>query len=153
LTWNASASQWQPQALALASGTVTNIAAGNGLLGGAITTTGTLAVDTGTTGNQILQLTSDAQIPAVDGFLVTNINAAKIQGQNVASTVPGVGQILAWNATTSEWQAMAPATNGTVTRVATGAGLLGGPILTTGTIAQPVQLRSMWAEAPIRLCR
>ena len=110
---------------------------GTGLTGGPFTTTGTLNVDVGTAANKILQLTSSAQIPAVDGFLVTNVNAVKLQGRNLAATVPGNGQTLGWNSTSSQWEPTS-ATSGTVTAVATGNGLLGGPISGTGTLTVDV---------------
>ena len=69
------AAQWEPTSIT--SGTVTAVATGNGLLGGTISSSGTLTVDVGTTANKILQLSPSAQIPAVDGFLVTNVNAVK----------------------------------------------------------------------------
>lgn len=57
-------------------GAVTSVASGTGLTGGTITSTGTLAVDVGTSANKIVQLTNAAKYPAVDGFLITNLNAA-----------------------------------------------------------------------------
>ncbi len=64
-----------------AVGSVTNVATGAGLTGGPIVTSGTIAVDVGTTANKILQLDSSAKISAVNGSLVTNITAANITGQ------------------------------------------------------------------------
>lgn len=58
------------------NGTVTSIASGTGLLGGPITTTGTLSVDVGTTANKIVQLDGSAKLPAVDGSQLTNLPAA-----------------------------------------------------------------------------
>jgi hypothetical protein len=49
------------------AGTVTSVTAGTGLTGGTITGTGTLNVDVGTTANKIVQLDSNAKLPAVDG--------------------------------------------------------------------------------------
>ncbi|MFP5519388.1 MAG: tail fiber domain-containing protein [Bdellovibrionia bacterium] len=59
-------------------GTVSSISTGIGLTGGTITSTGTIAVDVGTTANKIVQLDSSARIPAVNASLVTNINANNI---------------------------------------------------------------------------
>lgn len=95
-----------------ASGTVTSVATGNGLLGGPVTTAGTISVDSGTSANKILQLNGSALIPAVDGSLVTNINAVKLQGRSVASTVPANSQVLAWNSGASQWEPQAPASSG-----------------------------------------
>lgn len=47
------------------------------------------------------------------------------------------GDILKWNATTSEWYAAAGGGTGTVTSVTAGAGLSGGTITTSGTISMP----------------
>lgn len=116
------------------SGSVSNITAGTGLTGGSISTTGTLNVDVGVTANQILQLNASAQIPAIDGSLLTSVNAAKIGGYAIATTSPSSGQYIGWNNTTSSWEPMATVA-GTVTNIATDAGLTGGPISSTGTLA------------------
>ncbi len=119
--------------VANSAGSVTSVATGTGLSGGPITTSGTINVDVGTTASKIVQLTTGAQYPAVDGNLITNVNAVQLQARNVSSVAPTGGQVLAWNTTTSTWQ---PTTDGggTVTNIATGTGLSGGPISTSGTI-------------------
>lgn len=71
-----------------AAGTVTNVTAGVGLVnssnpGAAITTTGTLAVDVGTSANKIVQLEADAKLPALDGSKLTNVVATSFN--NTAS--------------------------------------------------------------------
>ena len=78
------------------SGSVSNISAGTGLTGGNITTAGTLNVDVGTTANKILQLNASAQIPAVDGSLLTNVSASanKIIGKNIGAVAPTANQVL-----------------------------------------------------------
>ncbi|MEK6626258.1 MAG: hypothetical protein AABY86_14905 [Bdellovibrionota bacterium] len=65
-------------------GTVTSITAGSGLLGGTITTTGTMSVDTGVTANKILKLDGTSKIPAVDGSLLINLTSTQINS-NVSS--------------------------------------------------------------------
>ncbi|MBI1909436.1 MAG: hypothetical protein HYS22_04635 [Deltaproteobacteria bacterium] len=75
------------------TGTVTSVDSGGGLTGGAITGSGTLAVgagtgivvnaddvavDVGTTADKIVQLNGSAQIPAVDGALLTAIRPGNI---------------------------------------------------------------------------
>lgn len=65
------------------SGTVTSVATGTGLIGGPITTSGTLSVDVGTTANKIVQLDSNARLPSVSGEYLVNVNATKLAGKNV----------------------------------------------------------------------
>ena len=77
-------------------GTVKQITAGSGLTGGAITDSGTIAVDTGTTGNKIVQL-SDGKLPSVDGSNLLGVNAEKLQTRNVSAAVPVSGQVLKWS--------------------------------------------------------
>lgn len=77
LTWNSTLNKWNPQNSS-GSGTVTLVASGTGLTGGPISSTGTLNVDVGTTANKIVQLTPGAQLPAVDGFLLSNLNAVNL---------------------------------------------------------------------------
>lgn len=64
--------------------------------------------------------------PTVDG----------LQGRAVAATAPTNGQVLKYNTTTTQWE---PSTDnsgsGTVTSIATGTGLTGGPITGSGTIS------------------
>ena len=132
LAWNNSDSMWEP--MSTSGGSVTSVAAGTGLTGGPITTTGSLSVDVGTTANKILQLNASAQIPAVDGSLLTNINSSKLATRTVSSNAPAGGQVLAWNTTNNDWE---PTTGsaGSVTTVTAGTGLTGGPITTSGTLS------------------
>ena len=53
---------------------------------------------------------------------------------DVASTNPTNGQILIFNSTSGRYEPGAQASGGTVTSVATGTGLTGGPVTSTGTI-------------------
>src|SRR5262249_26956711 len=126
--WNNSTAQWEPMIA------VTSVATGTGLLGGPIATTGTISIDVGLGANQILQLTTTAQAPGVDGNLLTNINAIKLQTRNVSSAAPTSNQVLRWNNSTTQWEPSND-TNGTVTNIATSTGILGGPISTSGTIS------------------
>ena len=87
-------------------GSITSITAGTGLTGGTITTTGTIAADT-------TFLQRRVATPCAAGSFITSIAA---DGTPTCATPPsGAG--------------------GTVTNVATGPGLTGGPITATGTIA------------------
>lgn len=64
-----------------ASGTVTSIAAGTGLLstgGVPITTAGTLSVDVGTTAGKILQVAAGNKLPALDASALTSLNASEL---------------------------------------------------------------------------
>lgn len=129
--WNSTSAQWEPMSAGV--GSVLSVSSGAGLLGGPITSSGTLKVDVGTAANQIVQLNSVAQLPNVDGSLLSNVNAAKLATRTIASTLPTIGQFLGWNNTTSQWEPM-PTLSGTVTNVSSGAGLLGGPITSNGTL-------------------
>lgn len=99
LTWNGT--QWMPMNIAGSGGggTVTAVTPGLGLVGSTITTSGSLAVDVGTTANKILQLNGAAQIPAVDGSLLTNVNAAQLATRAVSPAAPSANQVLGWNGT------------------------------------------------------
>lgn len=129
--WNSTTAQWEPKTVI--AGTVTQVNTTTGLLGGPITANGTLSVDVGTAANKILQLTTSAQIPAVDGFLVTNISAVKLQGRNLAATAPANGQMVGWNSTTAQWEPTSAGV-GSVLSVVSGNGLTGGPITSSGTL-------------------
>jgi hypothetical protein len=100
--------QWSGSAWNCATagaGTVTSVATGSGLTGGPITSTGTIAIATG------------------------GITAAMLAGNGCAAN-----QILKY--TGSAWACAADATAaGTVTSVATGTGLTGGPITASGTVS------------------
>ena len=95
-----------------ATGTVTNVATGAGLTGGPITKTGTIS------------------IPAAG---VTNAMLANPSVTVTAGSGLSGGGTVALGGTIS----LASTATGTVTNVATGAGLTGGPITKTGTISIP----------------
>jgi hypothetical protein len=61
-------------------GSVTSVVAGTGLLGGNITTSGTLNVDVGTNTGQIVQMAAGNMLPAVNGSNLTNLNIAGSNG-------------------------------------------------------------------------
>lgn len=60
------------------TGTVTQVNTGTGLTGGPITSTGTIAVDVGTTANKIVKLDSSGALPAVSGANLTEVDAVSI---------------------------------------------------------------------------
>src|SRR5262249_33442101 len=101
---------------------------GNVLLNAAdIAGLGTAATkDVGIAAGNVLQLNGSAQIPAVDGSLLTNLNASSIMNKQVASATPTAGQVLTYNNASGKWDAES-SSGGTVTQVNTGNGLLGGP--------------------------
>ena len=90
-----------------------------------------------------------------NGSTLTNINAAQLQGYNIATTSPTSNQLLIWNATTSKWNPITPSASGIVTSISTDATLTGGPITGVGTLQvdvgtaanQIVQLNSNAQEA------
>ncbi|MBC7709193.1 MAG: hypothetical protein H7203_03970 [Rhizobacter sp.] len=89
---------------ASSGGTITSITAGSGLIGGTITTSGTLAADTTVLQRRVAAtcaVGSSIQAIAADGSVTCQIDA--------------IG-------------------TGTVTSIATGAGLIGGPITSSGTV-------------------
>jgi len=143
-------------------GTVTQIDSGRGLLGGPITSFGTLSIDTA-----VVVTTSDAQTltgKTISGAsnTINNLNAGNISsgtlelargglgndtstatqgsvlyndGSKWAALGPGTsGQILKTNGASAN-PAWTSAGSGTVTQVNTGTGLTGGPLSTTGTIS------------------
>ena len=96
-------------------GTVTSVATGAGLTGGPITGTGTISIPSAGVTNAML---SNKSITVTAG-----------SGLSGGGTVALGGTVTITNAS--------PSSGGTVTNVATGAGLTGGPITGTGTISIP----------------
>ncbi len=74
--------------LGTSSGGVTSISGGNGITASptTITSSGTISVNAGTGANQIVQLNASAQLPAVDGSLLTNLSGAAMAGTIGGST-------------------------------------------------------------------
>ncbi len=116
------------------SGTVTSVGAGTGLIGGPITTSGTLSVDVGTTANKIVQLDGTGKLPAVDGSQLTNLPA----GTETDPTVKAINGIVKSNGTTisaatagTDYQA--PLVSGTNIKTINGASVLGAGNITAVT--------------------
>ncbi len=80
---------WTPFGSGSGSGTVTNVATGTGLTGGPITSTGTIAVDVGTSANQIVQLDASSRLPAVDGSQLTGFTVSQIPNLDVSKINTG----------------------------------------------------------------
>ena len=97
------------------AGTVTSISTGAGLTGGPITKAGTISIPAAGVTNSML---ADSSIKVVAG-----------SGLSGGGTVALGGTVTLTNAS--------PSSGGTVTSIATGAGLTGGPISKTGTISIP----------------
>lgn len=135
-------------------GTVTSVGTGAGLTGGPILTSGTISLaDNGVTSIKIL----DGTITGADIFdgtvTSTDIANSTIATADVADgavtdikIATGItfsklspsgtnGQVLTTVGGATTWANLPPSGTGTVTSVATGAGLTGGPVTTTGTIS------------------
>jgi hypothetical protein len=115
------------------AGTVTSVATGNGLTGGPVTTTGTLSLAAISAFSVLANGTGSSGTPAAlaltrGGLLTRNVT--------VLADLP-VGAATQWLSTDGTdlvWAAAGEPT-GTVTSIATGAGLTGGPITATGTVS------------------
>lgn len=120
---------------ALPSG-VTNVATGTGLTGGPITSTGTISLDTAAT----LTWTGQQTFANTISFANTVTVAALSANGSIGTT----GQVLTSDGTKTYWAAAGG--TGTVTNVATGAGLAGGPITSTGTITVDNTASFAWSN-------
>ena len=93
LGFNVSSSQWEPTTLPAGNtGTITNVGTGTGLLGGPITTSGTLSVDVGAAAGKIVQENASAQIAQTFGTAA--LPAYSFVGNtNTGLFSPGAGQL------------------------------------------------------------
>ncbi len=135
--------QWAPILLA-GGGTVSEVNTGTGLTGGPITATGMVSIADGGVGATQLADNAVTSAKIADATITgADIAATTITGGNIANTTITANklaqsgatndQVLQWNGT--NWLPATLAAGGSVTNVATGPGLTGGPISTTGTIA------------------
>lgn len=112
LTWDNTNSRWDATNLPTGNaGTVTSVATGTGLTGGPITTSGTLAVDVGTTANKIVQLDTSGKLPAIDGSQLTNLpiggGSSALSGITAATatnTIDNTNYAQTWNWSTATTQ-------------------------------------------------
>lgn len=98
-----------------AGGDITAVTAGTGLTGGGTSGAVTLAIDAGTAANNIVQLNSSAQLPAVSGANLTTLNASNlttgtIPDARLGGTVSLLGSSI--NLASSEVTGTLPITNG-----------------------------------------
>jgi len=113
------------------TGSVTSVGSGAGLAGGPITGSGSLSIASGGVTNAMLQhpsLTVTANSPLSGG------GAVALGGStSLGLTACASGQVLKWS---GSWACAADANSGgTVTSVASGTGLTGGPITSNGTLS------------------
>lgn len=123
-------------------GSVTSVGSGSGLTGGPITTSGTLSIANsgvsslmiadGAVGNADLAANAVTGINIVDASVGSaDINTAQVQTRVTGNCAVGSSiRDIAANGTVS-----CEADDGSVTSVASGAGLSGGPITTSGTLS------------------
>jgi hypothetical protein len=111
------------------NGTVWAPAADNVGGGGAPTLNpGQIIVGDGAT-NSAATISQDAVLNSTNG----NITVQGLQGRPIAATAPSTNSVYQYNGT--QWTPVVLSGGGTVTNVATGTGLTGGPISSTGTIS------------------
>ncbi len=139
LVWDQAASKW----VTATAGGVSSVSAGPGLLGGTITSNGSFSVDTGVTANKIVALNGSGQLPAVNGSLLTNLNAYKLQARNLAATAPSNGDVITWNNTNSQWEPAAPSGGGGISALtgdvtASGVGSVGATIVANAVTAAKI---------------
>ena len=126
---------------------MTSVASGAGLTGGPITTSGTLSIAAAGVTNSMLAnpaltvnagsgLTGGGSV-SLGGSTTLSIAGAGVTDAMLADPYAGVGTCAAGNVVTALARNAAPTciTAGTVTSVGSGAGLIGGPITTSGTLS------------------
>lgn len=127
-----------------AGGTLTNVATGAGLTGGPITTTGTIAFAAVANGSILANISGGSAAPTahstsdiLDAIFSSGRGTVLYRGAAAwAALGPGTsGQFLMTGGASADPSWDSPSGAGTVLNVATGAGLTGGPITSSGTIS------------------
>lgn len=145
LQYQASDGKWHNRTLtALGAGTVTEVDTGTGLSGGPITSTGTISLAQIATLNLLANTSGSLAVPTgvtLSALLDAVLGSARGSILRRDSTTwsvlaPGTaGYYLKTGGTGADVSWDAPVGSGTVTSVASGTGLTGGPITSTGTLS------------------
>lgn len=134
LTFKPDTSYLATQSDILGLGTVKSVATGYGLSGGTITNTGTLIVDSAALAGKFLRR-EDSAIYATNTRTDSLVGAVAGKISNIGGLVtPGTGMTRTGLGTAVSPYIFNATNNGTVTNIASGYGLLGGPITSTGTL-------------------
>jgi hypothetical protein len=134
LKWNGT--NWVPAADDAGVGATPTLANGQILVGNGTTNSAAALAGDATLSGGTITIANNAVNSAkiLDGS-VTGVDIANttITADKLAASGASANQVLQWNGT--NWVPATLAAGGSVTTIATGAGLTGGPITTTGTIA------------------
>jgi len=121
LKYNSTSGNWEDGAVAYSEVTGTPTLATVATTGAYSDLTGTptlgtaAALDVGTSANNVVQLNGSAQLPAVDGSLLTGITAtvaALNDIGDVSAAAPNNGDVIAYNSTSGDWEATAQSGGG-----------------------------------------
>ena len=121
IKYNSTSGDWESGAVAYSEVTGTPTLATVATTGAYSDLTGTptlgtaSAEDVGTSANNVVQLNGSAQLPAVDGSLLTNISASVAALDDigdVSAASPNNGDVIAYNSTSGDWEATAQSGGG-----------------------------------------
>ncbi len=144
LQYQAADGKWHNASLGTIGGTVTSVATGTGITGGPITSTGTISLAP-IADQRLLSNIAGSSAPPAANTLTSILDAilGSVRGSVLRrdatgwSVLPpgGAGEYLRSGGTGADVSWGSPAGSGTVTSVATGTGLTGGPITGSGTLS------------------